>query len=216
MSKKQTCSLVFFVLFLMLIVLLKTVNVEPVGPENTSIGLSGFNVWFHELTGFNEGLYKFTKVFLYLFLLIPVINAFLILLQYIKKKSISKIDKELVIVFVMYVVVVFLYVLFEKIIINYRPLILPGDLHPEASFPSTHALLATSVIGGVILLLRHYIKKPGAKRIATISCTVLIVVVVVGRLICGVHWFTDILGGVLISLALLFITSDFLDRFSID
>lgn len=121
------------------------------------------------------------------------------LVQLIKRRSLLKVDREILALGGLYIIVIGLYVLFEKVIINYRPIIMPGSTHPEASFPSSHTMLVCIIMGSAAMLLGKY-KLCTALRI---MCLSVIAVTVIGRLIAGVHWFTDILGGILISITLL-------------
>ena len=104
---------------------------------------------------------------------------------------------------IFYILVIGIYLLFEKVIVNYRPVIMPGCQHPEASFPSSHTMLVCVIIGSAIMLISRYIKKKTLCRALQVICAVIIGVTVIGRLLSGVHWFTDIIGGILISTALL-------------
>ena len=59
-----------------------------------------------------------------------------------------------------------------------------------------------------VMLLGRYIRGKALCRALQILCAVIIGVTVIGRLISGVHWFTDIIGGILISAALLALFSE--------
>jgi len=190
-------------LFLILIVLVRTVDVAPIGPDGTTIGLSHINDSVHRFFGVNMIWYDITK-YLGAFAIAVAFAVFVIgLYQLISRKSFKKVDSEIIALGVLYAVVIALYALFEVIIVNYRPVIMPGDAAPEASFPSTHTMIICTVMGSVIMLTDRYIKNERLSLIIRLLCTAIIVITVMGRLMSGVHWFTDILGGVLISIALL-------------
>ena len=190
-------------LFLILIVLVRTVDVAPIGPDVTTIGLSHINDSVHRFFGVNMIWYDITK-YLGAFAIAVAFAVFVIgLYQLISRKSLKKVDSEIIALGVLYAVVIALYALFEVIIVNYRPVIMPGDAAPEASFPSTHTMIICTVMGSVIMLTDRYIKNERLSLIIRLLCTAIIVITVMGRLMSGVHWFTDILGGVLISIALL-------------
>ena len=54
------------------------------------------------------------------------------------------------------------------------------------------------------MLVKKYGKKyKTVQLILTVVFAVMLALIVAGRLLSGVHWFTDILGGILISVALL-------------
>ena len=190
-------------LFALLIVLLCCVDVEPVGAAGTSVGLSHMNRFVFELTGVNMVWYNITDWLG----LAAIFAAFLFaatgLVQVIKRRRILKVDKEILALGGLYILVIGIYVLFENVIVNYRPIIMPGCSNPEASFPSSHTMLVCVIMGSTIIIIGKYIKKKSLCMVIRGICAAVIAVTVVGRLISGVHWFTDILGGLLISTFLL-------------
>lgn len=105
-----------------------------------------------------------------------------------------------------------LYVLFEIVIVNYRPIIMPGCEHPEASFPSSHTMIVCVIMGSTMMLMKNYIKNNKMRFVLQIICVLIITVTVVGRLISSVHWFTDIIGGILISTMLLAMYSGIMEK----
>ena len=204
MKKKFITSAVCFGLFLLLILLIKTVDVAAVGPEGTEIGLSKLNVAVHNLFGENLGWYKVTNVLGYLAILIGLCFAAMGGLQLIYRRSILKVDKEILLLGALYVVTVIFYIFFEKVIVNYRPILLPDGEGVEASFPSSHTMLSCVILGSGLQLLKKYGKKNKTlELVLTVVFAVMLALIVAGRLISGVHWFTDILGGILLSVALL-------------
>lgn len=209
---KWIISGVLLALFLLWIVLLKTVDVRPVGPAGTSIGFATVNAGFQEAFTFNKLLYTVTK--LLGVLTIAVAGAFAIfgVVQWIQRRKLLRVDLEIRNLAVLYVVFALLYVFFEKVIINYRPMIMPYETDPEASFPSTHTMLVCVVMGSTILLLKKYIHNDVLRLVLQIVSALIIVVMVVGRLLCGVHWLTDIIGGVLISAALVSAYAAMIDK----
>ena len=202
-----TCGL----LFVIWIVLVRTVDVDSIGPEGTRIGLSHINKSVSDLFGQRLFWYDATEVLGVIAILVAAAFALTGLIQLIKRKSLAKVDKEIFALGGLYIIVIGLYALFEVIVINYRPVIMPGEEHPEASFPSSHTMLICVVMGSTIMLLDKYIKNNSLCNALKILCAIIMVVTVVGRLISGAHWFTDIIGGVLISIALLSFFSGLLE-----
>ena len=195
------------VLTVLLIILLRFVDVREIGPEGTSIGLSHLNQFFFDLTGLNIAWYDITDWLGLTSIATAFVFAVAGLVQLIKRKSLLKVDKEILFLGALYIVVIGLYFLFEKVIVNYRPVIMPGGSRPEASFPSSHTMIVCIIMGSAVMMIKKYIKKKTLQRVLAVFCYAIIAVTVIGRLIAGVHWFTDILGGILISISLLLLFS---------
>lgn len=194
-------SFALLLLFVLLIIGIKLFDVSPIGPLESEIGFSELNAYVHDLFGYNELWYELTEPTIYVALLSAAAFAFLGLIQLIKRKSIFKVDTELYILATLYVAVVGSFVLFELFVVNLRPVLTDGEL--EASFPSTHTMLVICMIGSAIHYINHKFKHKAINITATVLGTFLISFSWIGRLLSGVHWFTDILGGLLISFSLL-------------
>lgn len=206
--KKEKSSYILagvsFALFILLIILLRTVDVQSIGPEGTAVGLATVNGAFQNLFGFNKLWYVITKALGGVAILTAFAFALLFIWQTAGRKDIKKTDRELVNLMALYAIWVCLYVFFDKVIVNYRPIIMAGDEHVEASFPSTHTILGCVIMGSAMMILGKYIKNETLKKVLLIACAAVIAVTVIGRLISGVHWLTDIIGGVILSACLLF------------
>lgn len=181
--------------------LVKYVDVKPIGPNNSLVGFASINKFVSNLIGVNMGFYKITKYLGYLAILLAFNFVLLGILQLYKRKKISKVDKEIFALGAFYVIVVFIYAFFEKVIINYRPVLIDGVL--EASYPSSHTLLALCICGSVLIVNKYIFKNKKSSKYGNIISIILMITILFGRLISGVHWFSDILGGVIISIALL-------------
>lgn len=201
------------VISLLIIAMVRMVDVSAIGPNGTSIGLSHINQKVHETIGVNQIWYDITEILGGVAILVAGIFALVGFVQLVKGKSLAKVDKEIYAVGGLYAVVVVLYALFEKVIINYRPVIMDGETAPEASFPSSHTMLTCVVMGSAIILIGKYIQSEGLKKILQIAAAVILIVTVVGRLISGVHWFSDIMGGIFISLTLVSIFAGIIKSF---
>lgn len=204
---KVLASGVCSILFLLLIVLVRTVDVAAIGAAGTSIGLSYINGAVHTLFGVSTFWYDVTTVLGVVALLVVPVFGLLGLYQLIQRKSLLAVDKEILALGGLYVVMAAVYVFFEKVIVNYRPILMPDAVEAEASFPSSHTMLICVIMGSAAMLLKKYVQKETLRFALGMVCNVIMAVTVIGRLICGVHWFTDILGGVLISAVLLFLYS---------
>ena len=191
------------VLTVILIALVRLADVAPIGAQGTSIGLSHLNQFVFDLFGVHILWYNITGWLGVAAVLTGFVFAVTGLVQLIKRRSLLKVDREILSLGGLYIVVIGLYLFFENVIINYRPIIMPDNTSPEASFPSSHTMLVCVIMGSAAMLINRYIRNKPLNRILRAVCYVIIGVTVVGRLIAGVHWFTDILGGILISVTLL-------------
>ncbi|MBQ9545212.1 MAG: GNAT family N-acetyltransferase [Clostridia bacterium] len=208
--KKRTQLLfasVSALLFGVLIVLIKFVDVRPIGPENTSVGLAGLNSFVFGLFGVNFLWYEITDWLGFAALFVASGFALAGFIQLIKRKSLFKVDSEIITLGFLYLAVIGVYVLFEHAVVNFRPVIMPGAAHPEASFPSSHTMLVCVILGSAPPLFDRYVKNAALCKTLKALCAAVVLVTVAGRIISGVHWFTDVVGAVFISLTFLFIFS---------
>ncbi|MBR5109534.1 MAG: phosphatase PAP2 family protein [Clostridia bacterium] len=212
MKKKLVLSALCFALFAALIGVVSTVDVAAIGPQETKVGLSHLNQAVHDALGVNYTLYNITEYIGYAAILTALCFAALGAWQLIRGRSLAKVDRALLMLGVLYVVLGVLYVFFEKFIVNYRPVIMPDETGPEASFPSSHTMLFTVILGSTALVAGRYIKRAETALLVRVICVVAITVGVLFRFGSGVHWLTDIIGGLLISAALLLGFSAALDK----
>ena len=186
--------------FVLWTVLIRFVDVEAIGPRQSSVGFATLNGYIHNLTGVNMSLYIITDWLG----LVPIGVAFgfavLGIVQCIKRKSLLKVDRSILTLGGFYIVVMAVYILFEIVVINYRPTLIDGYL--EASYPSSTTILVMCVMPTAMMQLRTRIKNDLFRRCVMLSITVFITFMVIGRLVSGVHWITDIIGGALLSTAI--------------
>ena len=182
-----------------------------IGPEETSIGLATLNGMIHETTGVQMIWYEITSYLGILSILVGLCFACIGFVQLIRRRSLLKVDAEILSLGCLYVVLAVLYILFELVVINERPIIMPGDVHVEASFPSSHTLLSFVIFGSAMIVIGKYVRNRRLCNLIQVLLGILILIAVFGRLLSGVHWFTDILGSLFLSAALLLLFTDLLD-----
>ncbi len=204
--KKLLGAIIFGGLFAGLIYMLGVYDVAAIGPAGTEVGFSHFNQFVHELTGVNMLWYDITDYIGYAAIGVCVIFAVVGFVQMIKRRSLVKVDREILSLGLLFAVVIGCYVFFEKYIINYRPVLMPGEEMPEASFPSSHTMLAMTVFIAVMIISDRYLSS-GLGSLVRLICFLTVLVTIGGRLYSGVHWTTDIIGAILLSTALLFLFS---------
>lgn len=191
------CLLVTFVLWS---VLVRFVDVQAIGPQESTVGFATINGFIHNLTGVHMTLYAITDWLGLVPLLFVTGFALLGLIQWIKRKSLLKVDCSVLVLGGFYIVVMAVYVFFEMFVINYRPVLIDGIL--EASYPSSTTMLVMTVMPTAIMQFNTRIKNRVLRQCVALVITAFIVFMVVGRLVSGVHWFTDIIGGALLSTGL--------------
>ncbi len=202
MKKKNIILSISLIIISILYTLsVKYIDVDTIGPNNSKVGLSTINNYFHELIGYHETLYKITSILgIFLFIIVGI-YALVGIIQLIKRKSLLKVDKEIIVLGVFYIVVALIYVFFEKVIINYRPVIIEGEL--EASYPSTHTLLTLCICVSSIIINKLKYNNFKYRKYTNILTIILLLSILIGRILSGVHWISDIFGGITISLTLL-------------
>ena len=197
MKKKISISLLF--LFVIFTLSVKIIDVKAVGVNNTEIGFATLNVFIHSFLGVNKSWYNITEFLGVVPIIIVLFFAGIGVYQLIKRKSIFKIDRDILMLGVFYIFVAISYLIFEVVVINYRPILVDGVL--EASYPSSHTILAICIIGTAIIQANERIHKNKIKNYVDFILAMIMILIVVGRLLSGVHWFTDIVGGTILSIS---------------
>ena len=199
-KKDLLFSVAFLVSFLLWTFLISFVDVRPIGPQGSAVGFAAINRMFHQLTGVHMLLYHITDWLG----LVPVAFGFgfavLGLIQWIKRKHILKVDHSILALGVYYILMLAAYLFFEEFVVNYRPILINGYL--EASYPSSTTLLVLCVMPTSLMQLNTRIKNQNMRLCSAWAIKIFIAFMVLGRLLSGVHWLTDIIGGILLSIGL--------------
>ena len=190
-----------FAIAIIYTLLVNYIDVQAIGPNDSLVGFATINNFMFNLTGVNMLWYDITDWWGFVPLFIAFIYAIIGFIQMIKRRSILKVDKEILGLGVYYIIVIGLYIFFETYVINYRPILMDGIL--EASYPSSHTLLSVCICGSSLMINKYLFKNKNFFKVENIISILSILVIVIGRFISGVHWFTDIIGAILISIALL-------------
>ena len=206
-KKKLLAGSIFITMFVIWTILIQLVDKQPLGQNGTDIGFATFNCWFHELTGVNMTLYIITDWLGLVPLFVCMIFAGIGFCQLVRRKSLFKVDSDIIILGVYYVVVILCYFIFEMIPINYRPVLINGVM--EASYPSSTTLLVISVMPTLVEQVNRRVKNRAIRKTICVLSIAFSVFMVLGRLISGVHWFTDIVGSVFLSAGLIFVYKAF-------
>ena len=192
---------ILLILFVLFTWSLTFIDVQPIGPDGSSVAYASINHAVHNLFGVNLTLYNITDWAGVVAIFIALGFAIFGLIQWIKRKSICKVDSSILILGVFYILVFGAYVFFEFQVINRRPVLINGIL--EASYPSSTTMLAMCVLPTAMMQFHRLIKNAKARNTTNFLCGMFTAFMVNGRLVCGVHWFTDILGGLIFSVAII-------------
>ncbi len=197
---KYWTGLGLLLLFVLWTVLIRHVNVQAIGPRQSSVGFAALNAWFHQLTGVNMTLYGITDWLGLVPILICGCFGIFGLCQWVRRKNLFRVDPDILLLGVYYLLVIAGYLFFEMVPVNYRPVLIDGYL--EASYPSSTTLLVLSVMPTLKSQADRRCGNRTVRLLASWFSVLFSAFMVIGRLVSGVHWLTDIIGSVFLSAGL--------------
>ena len=186
--------------FVLWTALIRRVDVQPVGVNGSNVGFAAVNTWFHRLTGVHMAVYTITDWLGLVPVAVCIGFGILGFLQWVRRKSITKVDRDILLLGAYYILVILGYLIFEMIPINYRPILIDGFM--EASYPSSTTLLVLSVMPTLLFQVNRRAKSQKVRRMTAAFVILFSTFMVIGRLTAGVHWLTDIVGSILLSAGL--------------
>lgn len=210
LSLKKKSSLLFlisaalfalFVIFTVLVAFCGKATVTYNEKISSEVGFAGINQAVFKAIGENPFWYDFTEFLGMIALCIAGIFALIGLFQLATHKRFWAVDRELFLLGVFYVLVALFYVLFKFIVVNYRPVLVGGAL--EASYPSSHTMLACCIFVTAPFACGHCMESRVTYLTISVLCFFFALITVIGRLLSGVHWLTDIVGALLLSASLI-------------
>lgn len=188
-------AVIMTVVAILATVLVATVDVQPVGVEGTALGFATINTGFFSRFGENHTFYTISKLAGLVCFAVAGGFGIFFLVQLLQRKSLVKVDRNLTVLILLYLATAIIYLIFEKFAINYRPVLRDKGL--ESSFPSTHALIAYVVMVSAVDQWNIYIRNEKLLTALTAASFLLMALVIITRVLSGVHWITDIIGGIL-------------------
>ena len=187
------CSLL--ALFAIWTILASVVNVGPIGPEGSAVGFAAFNGWFHRSIGVHLSLYTLTDLLSRIPIGLVALFGVMGLFQWIKRKKFFAVDRSILTLGILYAATAGAFAYFEIFPVNYRPVLIEGVL--EASYPSSTTLLVMCIVPTAAMDLRNRICNKTLANIVFWSLMAFALFMILCRLISGVHWLTDIIGGLI-------------------
>lgn len=194
--QSKSAAVLWTLILLVYTLLVAFVDVKAIGPEGSSVGLASINAAFRDLVGQSAAFKIVSDVGFYFCVALCLFFIGLFLYQLLKRKSLLKVDRNLIALMYLYAMFIVLYLVFNSlIVVNYRPILKDGALDP--SYPSTHVFLGIvagiSAIDGIFV----YIKNENSRLALMIVCWVALLLSCLGRTMSGMHWLTDLLGGLI-------------------
>ena len=204
MSSKTTTKFlwaaVLWLVFILFTLSLLCVDVQPAGPLSSEIGWAAFNIAVNDFVARlgQQNLWdKITDMEVLVSFGIAGLFAVTGLVQLIRGRSLKKVSPAILLLGLFYILMAVFYVFFEKVVINYRPVLVDGVL--EASYPSSHTFVALFIFFSGIPAVRSLTDKKWTAVVVQILLLLLAAVMIIGRLLSGMHWATDIVGAVLLA-----------------
>lgn len=188
--------------FAVFTLLIATCDVQAVGAEGSDIGFASLNTDANQLFGAHKSVYTVTKFLGYLTWGVVAFFGLFGLSQLVKRKSLLKVDADILLLGAGYAIMLALYILFDHWVINYRPPYPWAEEALEPSYPSSHTLMLVFVMLTAVMQISARVRKDSLRKILSVLCVLVACVVSIGRLVAGVHWLTDVIGGVLLGSAL--------------
>ena len=211
-SKKYlNMCIILLVSFIVWTCLIQTVDVKLIGESMTYVGFASINALFHSLTGVHMLIYVLTDWLSLVPVTICILFACIGLKQWIERRNLLKVDRDILLLGAYYIVVIGIYLFFERFPVNYRPILIEGI--KEASYPSSTTLLVLSVMLTSLFQCKKRMNDGFIKQSILYLNIGFSVFMVVGRLISGVHWITDIIGSLMISFALYYLYKSLVSMF---
>lgn len=207
MKKKFLIAAVFLTAFAVWTIAVDNVDVKTIGPMQSAVGFATLNSLFHKLTGVHLALYTITDWLSMIPITVVLYFGMIGLLQLVRRRKVWHVDYDILVLGGFYAAVFTLYVFFEIYVINYRPILIAGILEP--SYPSSTTMLVMCVMPTAMMQSHYRIQNPFINRCISFLLSIYTVFMVIGRLISGVHWLSDIIGGILLSAGLVMLYAAF-------
>ncbi len=189
----------FLALFLLLIILL-SIDRATITFAGKEVGLSHLNNLVSYK--FDDTLDKVSDVLFYFSFSGVILGVVLGIMQLVKNKSLFAVDTKILFFGIFVILAIIFWLVFDKgLKINYRP------IDPtEGSFPSTHVFMTTFFMLAAHNLLCSLFKGNNIVKYGSLAVAIIfIVLVTIFRVSSGMHYITDVIGGLFIGLSFYFL-----------
>lgn len=207
---KKITSFILIIISIIFTAAVSNIDIQPIGLKSSEVGFAAINQFVFDVIGVSMAFYHITDWLGVLPVAMALIYALVGATQLIKRRSIKKVDTEIILLGVFYIIVFALYIFFNKFIVNYRPILIDGFL--EASYPSSHTMIVLFLCGSAMIVNKKLIASHKIENIIRVFLIIIALITVIGRILSGVHWITDIIGGLIIAAALLSLFRWLVDR----
>ncbi|MCR5323846.1 MAG: phosphatase PAP2 family protein [Lachnospiraceae bacterium] len=199
--KKLKISGILFGCFVFFTILVRFVDRVAIGPSDSVVGFAKLNGAIRNALGSSKMWYALSSFFGIVVILVVAGFACLGAYELIRARSFAGVDPDIYALAVIYVIMAVFYLVFDKVIIvNYRPVLEDGTL--AASYPSSHTLMAVTVLGTAIIALHRRLKDANTRLVMFATAMVIMFLAILTRVMSGAHWFTDIVGSFLLGASL--------------
>lgn len=197
---KFLAAAVVLLLFVLFTVCLTGVDLRPVGPENSYVGFASLNDWVFKHLGTSSLWDKITDIIALAAMALAAVFGATGIWQWIKGKSLKAVDPCLIVLGIFYIMMAAFYLAFEFIVINYRPVLVDGAL--EASYPSSHTFVTLFIFFSALPVTNRLVKNQSRRMWINVTLVLLSIIMVVGRVLSGMHWTSDVVGAFLLALGM--------------
>ncbi|MGM0241177.1 phosphatase PAP2 family protein [Enterococcus sp. AZ103] len=194
MKQKSIKLVIPLLLFVIFTIAVKVIDVRKIGPQNSFVGFAAINQWGHHFFGVHPLWDKLSDAFFLFAILVALYFVIKGAFQWLKRKRLLLVDQNILVLGIIYFIMSCCYLFFEKVVVNYRPILLEGLMEP--SYPSSHILFGVTVLACGIIYFK--------RKIVTLIFSLVMIILVIGHLLSGVHWLSDIVGSLLLSFILIY------------
>lgn len=191
-------ALILTAVFVVLTITVKYVDQKNIGSQ--VIGWATINLWWRDIIGVRNFWQIASHIFAAITLIILVMFLVWQAIALLRRKSFRTMPRHWWFFDLTLIALALCYIVFQIMVINFRPLLIDGVA--ELSYPSSHVLLLATLWPVFILTLSREVKSRPWLRVASVIGIIVMTVGIIARLLSGYHWFTDIIGGIMLGAVL--------------